>query len=360
MAFGTSSSPGSVLHATIAQYIKNEEVNVGDRKHKLLPALQSGGRVKMNNSGDELKWAVKIRRRALQYGGHFNAISFPVYDLRENAVLPWRNCYIPEAVEKFSKLKNRGAQAIVKLYTDTVKEIMADMKEGFALDLYVDGNAVGNTKKIHGLESCLSVSGAGTFVGTNNDTYAGLSTARGDFGGSWTGSWPSGYGDAEYMAWTPLVVDYTNSNWSASTKTWPNTCSEAIRYGLIKRRKFGAMIDIGLLEDELYRKWLDNLDDKERIMVQSGKGKGRLANLGFDDTVMYDGCEFTWEYGMPADTGYGLQLSDIEILSMQSSLFGSEAMDHDISTQTDRHLCDFYGNMRLNPFSLVKWKNITG
>lgn len=360
-AFGTSTSPGSILHSTIAQYIRTEEKNF-NRMRKLLPWIQSNGRVKMNDSGDEMKWPVKIKRRALQYGsGHFPSITFPSYDLRENAVLPWRNCYIPEAIDKFAKLKNRGEQAIVKLYVNTVKEILDDMKEAFSDDLYVDGNATGFTKRVHGLNSCMSTSGAasGGYIGTNNDTYAGLSTTLGDFGGSWTGSWPNGTGDPQYHAWTPLVVDYTDALWTPSTDTWANTGSEALRFGLIKRRKYGGNVDLVLMEDELYRLWLDNLGDKERIEVSSGKGKGRLANLGFGDVQYYDGAEITWEYGVPAGEAFGLAADAIEIRSMQSSLFNSDGEDYDLASQSTRHLCDFFGNLRLNPHKLVKWKNIT-
>lgn len=361
MPFGTSTSPAAVVHATIAEYIRSVERNV-DRKRKLLAWLQSGGRVTMNHAGDEMKWAVEIKLRPLQYGGHFNAITFPSYDLLENAVLPWRNCFIPEAIEKFAKLKNRGSEAIVKLYVDTVKSIMRHMKEGFCDDLYVDGNAAGNTQKIHGLESCFSVSGAasGGYIGTNNDTYAGLSTALGDLGGTWGATaWPLGTGDVDYHAWTPLVVDYTDTVWTPSTKTWPNTCVEAIRFALVKTQKFGEPIDLIILEDELYRQFLHNMDDKERIQVEKGKGKGRLANLGFTDSFVFDGAECTWEYGTPSGVGYGLSQDSLEIRSMQKGLFNAEQPDFDLATTTDRHLCDFYGNMRMNPRGLFKLAAIT-
>jgi hypothetical protein len=108
------------------------------------------------------------------------------------------------------------------------RNLMADIEEAFGDELYVDGNASGNEGRIHGFESWLGNSGAATngYVATPSDTYAGLSTTLGNYGGTWSTpprntNWPDGKGDPEYDFWSPLLVDYTDTAWKAAPRPGP-------------------------------------------------------------------------------------------------------------------------------------------
>jgi len=77
---------------------------------------------------------------------------------------------------------------------------------------------------------------------------------------------PTGSGDAHYDFWSPLLISYTNVSWQAAVKAWPNTCKEALRFGIVKAKKNKGkkgMMDLGLFNDELYRQFLGALDGED-------------------------------------------------------------------------------------------------
>jgi hypothetical protein len=89
-----------------------------------------------------------------------------------------RGYYVSDSYGKVEKLANRGKEQVVDLVGGMAERLMEDMRENFAMQLYVDGYATGNEKFICGLEIAFGNGGAATngFVGTPSDTYAGLST----------------------------------------------------------------------------------------------------------------------------------------------------------------------------------------
>src|SRR5262249_47087967 len=238
------------------------------------------------------------------------------------------------------------------------------MEDQFGDEFYINGYAAGNAKRIHGIESFLGSSGnnPGNFQGTANSTYANLVCTLGNYGGIWNGTWPIGVGDAHYDFWTPLLVDYTNTGWASSTKTFPNTGVEATRWGIIHSRKNKSkkgMLDFIIYNDELYRQFLQILDTKERIVIDRGKKSGGRQTLGSKDVTNFDGCEITYEYGTPTGTGYGWNIDQMELRSLQGQLFVPEGPDYDVASKSWRFSVDFFGNIVFNPRYFAKWFNYT-
>jgi hypothetical protein len=114
-----------------------------------------------------------------------------------------------------------------------------------------------------------------------------------------------------------------------------------------------------LLNDELYRLFLGALDSEERLVVERGDKKGGLYALGFTDVVNFDGCDISYEYGIPTNLGYGFAMEQMELRSLQPQLFVPEGPDFDISTQSYRFSIDFFGNLRCNPRYMAKFVNAT-
>ena len=344
-----------IVNTTITKYFRTVEDAVM-RNRKLLAMLMDRGRVSMNNSGKDMDWKVKFKRGPLQglLGG--DTLTFAQRDRWRTATLDWRGFAVTDSITKTEREKNKGTEAIVKVFSEMAKCMASDLDDGFGDQLYVDGNAAGQESSIHGIESFMGTSGPATngYVGTPSDTYAGLSTALGNQGGTWSQSggattWPSGTGDAHYDFFSPLIVDYTDTAWQAATKTWPNTCIEAIRYGITKgqrNKSKSGKLDLILLENELYRNLKDKYQAEENIYVARNEGKGSLYSLGFTDVLNVDGTDVTFEYGVPSAVGYGWCLDLMEIMSLQSVLFKTEGPDRDIANQSDRVSVDFIGNVR--------------
>lgn len=374
--------PLRLANTTIAKYIRDVEVNVL-RNRKLLALLKQFGRITFNHSGTLQDWKVRYKRAPIQGFADGDTLTFPRIERWKTAQLGWRGYAATDSYGKLEKLKNKNAEAIVKFWSESATLLMEDIEEHFGDELYVDGEASGNTKRIHGIESFFGLTGTVSTkqpVGVPDDSYAGLDTDLGAYGGSWTntgttvhaqGDWPNGTGSAEFDFWSPLVVDYTSTlttnnttgvlGWSAATKTWANTCREALRYGIIRGQKNKSKrgtLDLITMDGELFRQFLEKIEVNERINISRGEGMG-LWNLGFKDVVNFDGVECTWEYGVPLNTVYGWCMQAMELCSLQGQLFVPEGPDYDISTQSTRMSIDFAGNMRFNPRNFTKWKNLT-
>lgn len=341
----------TIVNSTTSQYLKEVENNIM-RARKLLALLQSKGRVSYNEFGKNLDWKVKYKRAPLMGFADGDTVTFARRDRHKTANLDWRGYQLTDLQSKLDRLKNRSNAQIIDLYATIVDDMMEDIEDQFGDQLYIDGNAAGNGKFIHGVESFLSgTQNAGKANATPNDTYAGLATAPGNYGGSWSDTWPIGKGDAHYDFWSPVLVDYQSTYWGGATHTWATHCVDAMRFLLIKSRrnktKRGVM-DLILIEEDMYRTYQGVQDDKQRIVVNRNEKNGLYA-LGFGDVMNLDGCDITSEYGMPADTGYGFNTMQMELLSMQDKLFVATGPVFSEETSTYRFLIDFYGNCKFNP-----------
>lgn len=352
-----------VVNTTISDYVKGEELNIL-RNRKLLAMLKSRGRITFNHGGISIVKRVRYKRAPMIGYADGDTLTFSRRDRWKTSELDWRGYSVTDAMTKKERLVNKGAQQIIDIYSDVGKALMDDMDDQFGDEFYIDGNATGNTKRIHGFESAFGTSGvsANGYVMTPSDTYANLSTALGNYGGQWATSggnvtWPTGTGDAHYDFWSPTIVSYTNASFAASSDTWANNAVEALRFGIIKSKKNRTkkgMLDYITLEDELYRLYLQAIDGRQQIYVNRGEPTGLVA-LGFADTTNFDGVDITYEYGMPSGVGYGFNVDQAELMSLQGQLFVVEGPDYDPQTKSWRTSVDFFGNLWFNPRYQVKW-----
>jgi hypothetical protein len=235
------------------------------------------------------------------------------------------------------------------------------MEEAFSEELYVDGNAPGNSKRIHGIESFMQATAVpGNGAGNPTGSFAGLSCALGAYGGVWNpGSlpaWPNGRGDTAYDFWSPVVVDYTDTLFG-TTPTWASACVDAISFGIIKTKKSKSakgQLDVIMVDDEMFRAYQAAYRLKERIVVERQADKSPLVALGFGDVINQDGVDVTWEFGITPDTGYGFNCDMMQIRSQQAQLFVPEGPDMDIATKSWRFAIDFFGNTTWNPKFFLK------
>lgn len=351
-----------IANTTIHQYIREQEENIL-RDRKFLAWLKSKGRITFGHSGDLMDWKIRYKRAPMRVFRESETLTFSRINRWKTAQLDWRGYAATDQITKLEKLKNKNTEAIVKVYSEMTENLMDDITEHFGDELYIDGNLAANAGRLHGLESFLGYSGTGSaYIATSNDTYAGLSTVLGTYGGSFSSTWPFGTGDPEYDFWTPLIVDYTDSSWTSATDTWANNCSESIRYainGQMRNKSKKGMMNLILLERDLYRQFEEKLATSERLMVQRGDTKEGIYALGFRDVINFDGVDITSEYGVPQYTGYGLALMHCEVRSLQDRMFVAELPDFDIASYAERFSIDFFGNMRCNPRYFCKFINAT-
>jgi hypothetical protein len=256
---------------------------------------------------------------------------------------------------------------MVSIFSGMAVRLKEEMEDQFSEELFVDGGLAANSQRIHGLESFLTQSGT-TSMATGylapSQTYANLSTVIGNYGGTWSGSWPDGKGDASYDFWSPIIISYVNTAFdpaAGSGATFRVNGPFAMRTGIIKlHRNKGkrGQLDFIQLDDSLFRTFAQTSASSERIVVNRGEDS-QLVKLGFRDVINLDGVDVTWEYGMPASTGYLINCSAMELRSLQDQLFVPDGPDWDISTKSWRYSIDFAGNMMCNPSYFGKLTSAT-
>jgi hypothetical protein len=365
-----------VINSTIRNYIREEEVNIL-RNRKLTALLKKRGRITFNWSGTAMDWKVRYRRTPLTGFADGDTVTFSRQGHDKTAVLDWRGYSAADAMTKGEYLMNRGTEAIIKLFDSRNKRLLEDVEDQFGQQFYIDGTAAGNTKLLHGIESFMGNSGAVSANGnaTPSGSFAGLSCIPGNYGGTWTGTWPNGRGDPEYDFWAPIIVDVgntlfvpggttpgsTNELWGFRDSNNNSVAVEAVSYAIIKGKKSPSargQLDLFFLNDEAYRQYLPGLRSKERILVNNAESE--LVKLGFGDVVQQDGKDITWEYGLPAGViGYGLNLDQMELRSQQAQVWVPEGPSFDDASKTWRWSIDFFGNVVWNPKFFVKLLNVT-
>lgn len=355
-----------VVTNTAKQYLK-DAVDETMRNRLFLAMLRQKGRISYGHSGYDLNWNVEYDQPLTRDYGDGDDLLFPNHNAFVQASLDWGGAVATDRITEKQRLMNRGNLAIINLFGTKMSRLVKAMTDSFGGELYKDGNATGNELKIDGLETFF---GTGTTVAADivaqpSDTYAGLSTALGNYGGSWTTSggnsvWPTGTGSAEYDFWSPLIVDYGNAAFNASSDNWRNNCVEALSYGIThsasKNKQAGGTPDVILLENELFRVLKDVQQAKQQVNITPGGGDG-LWSMGFKDVIYHDGVEVTSEYGVPVGVGYGIPLMALELRSMQKTMFDTES-DPEISTRATRFVVDFLGNLKCNPRPFVKWLDL--
>ena len=328
-----------------------------------LGALEASGQVNYNNGGRGFDWPVQYRLHAIEGNTGETTRNFARTNLWKVANLEYRGYQVVDSMYHKEMLENRGPEGVVKVFSSMTQRLEESIKQGFGTQYYVDGNASGNEESWHGLESIFGIDGtvnvstgaqrtanAADYVGYPSDTYAGLSTILGNYGGDQESGvvWPDGIADSEYDFWSPIVVNYTSTAFGGAADTWAAQGDEAMRYGIIHSQrnttKNGQITNVQLGRD-LYFDFLNLIDDKERIVISS---EHSLRALGFKNTVSFDGVEVSWEAGMPAAVGYGLNYENIELKCMEDSMLRVEGPEYDIHSQAYNAVVSHLGNLKMN------------
>lgn len=355
-----------LVSTTIADYGKGAEDDL-IAKRILLAAMKRAGRILYNKGGDGFSWQVPYRLAPLTVHDGETPITPARQDRFKRPTLDYVGYALADMMTKREKLKNKGPGALISYYEEMAPRLMSDASQLFSQELYIDSSASGNAGRLSGIETMMALNGtvtvssgaqrsanAADIVGYPNDTYAGLSTVLGNYSGSWnsqtalSSTWPNGVGDLGYDFYSPVVVNYTTTAIDETTHDWANQCVKATRLLITQMNRYadnrGGLKTI-LLDRELYRLYLNKIDSKERINTSSQLG---LRALGFEDTFNQDGVDITWEYGMPAAVGYGYDIENMELRSMQDRLFVTDGPEWNRYNRSYSVIVDFFGQLKFH------------
>jgi hypothetical protein len=363
-----------VIGTTIVNHLREEELATF-RKFKIFALLESSGNVVMNQSGRGMDWNVRFRNAPVTGNTGDTPRTFSRVNMWKRAELPWRGFVTTDAIYRREMLENRGQQALVDVASKMAERLKESLEQHLSYQPYVDGNASGRDNDFHGMESFLGYAGtvdesdsgvatadttsAGGFIGGiadrfafPDDTYAGLSTRLGYYGGgrinATTGTWPSVPVDPEFDYYSPVIINYNANSFASPSgdRNWRKNCVFAMREGIHQCKRNDtkeAQIDLVVLDRKLYTQFLNSYKDQERIVVSKESG---LKALGFTDTVTLDGVEITSEYACPAGKGYGMSIGNMELRCLENQLMVAEGPFFSEETQAYRYACSTLGNFR--------------
>jgi len=300
-----------VLRAAHAHFISKLALET-TQKRVLLAMLKKKNRIRQKVGGTQMEWRLRFKEHSLQGVDDMEVLTWVRENTYQQATLPWRELVVKDVISRREvKLVKGKKEAIVDVYRDVMGRLKEDFSSGFADQLWIDGNAAGE-KRFHGIESVMADDGATIntdLTAATSDTYAGLSTVRGNFGNTAT--------DPGFGWFSPLLV-----NTGANGGSWAANCDDILHRAFVDTT-FGngseGTVDVVILNKTSWVDMLNIIDGKERIIV--GKDND-VTDLGFR-SITWDSVPLTWDFGVPTTVsnpgaltvqGYGLNIDAIELL----------------------------------------------
>jgi hypothetical protein len=362
-------------NTTLVKYFTDVEQTVL-RNFAMGALLESQGRVTYNNGGRGWMWPIQYRLHDMTGNSGETPRNFTRTNLWKWANLEARGYQITDAITYKEYTENKSEQGIIKVFDGLTERMQQSMRQRLGPEYFVDGSAAGHETDWHGLESMYGVNGtvnstdgtqraanAADFVGYPSDTYAGISTVLGNYGGAnETGEvWPLGIADPEFDFYSPLVVNYTCTGFGGTSKTWAKQGDEALRYGLIHAQRNtnqAGQISTVFLNRSMFYDFKNLLDDKEQIQVNRNQPDGLVA-LGFRNTINFDGAEITYENAVPSKVGYGIPIQAVELCSEDATLLRVEGPEWDMRQQSWIAAVSTLSNLKfMSPRNFVKWAQL--
>ena len=354
-----------VLATTIDRYEKQSIDNIEATK-VVVASLKKKGRIS-KASGTQIGKMVRFKRQDLRGLPMDTAtITFPRSNKRVNINIPPRGYYVTDSMTWQERQINQGAEAILNIFGTLLEELMDDFQFNYCKEFFKDGNASNNPYGIHGFESFGSFSGTlnAGMMGSPNDTYFGISTAVG-LRGSWDSSnvFPNGSGQPGYHYWSPFIWHPEDASWGGSSNAWKDTCLLVAKADALYSSRRGHKRNIGLLNTGAYRLMSNKVETREQINTSRGTGNQLLVNLGFGETVHYEGVEYTHDSDVPdrdplSSTrtllGYTLTLKDIELRHWTQKLVQTLNIPFSGETLSDRLMVASICNLFCNPQGVSK------
>jgi hypothetical protein len=331
-----------VLKTATDRYVKGAN-NETIENSIVLRELKRRNRIKYNYSGKALTWQLKYKQRTLTPVEDMEAIQFARQNLYEQPTLPWRGYRMQDAISEKERLMVKGNEALVQIWPGKMESIMEDANDRLNVEMFIDGNASGQTEQFHGLESIFGYTAHATNTyAAGNESYAGL-TLNATHGTA-----------SDASAYTPKLVN----EGSTALSSWTTNPTKIVRYLIsactIKNNRRGRP-DMVLMNEARFLAFKDALASEERYIVGSKEQSNIKAGI---EELTYDGVRLTWDYDCGADRCYCINFDHIELCLLTPRLWYSK-VGYDHSRDAHTFSVNIWGNLKMNPRYQGKSKDMT-
>jgi hypothetical protein len=371
----------NVIRGAAPTYMKGF-ADLTHRGHVLLALMKQHGMIEFNANDFSRIWQVQAYEPEVRVGSDTTRQTFQNHNPYKQCQIDVRDYVASDLLTEGQYKKNRGRNQLINLYDQKMKNLGKSMVRRLQEWMYRDGDAAAYDGGFNGFESCLA-DDAGTLVtekvAAPSDTYAGLSTALGALGGSWTtdlaaadrynaglaNDFPYGQGDTEYDYFSPLLINWGSSAFTTAG-SWEDNCDEVLRFGSsVMRGRNGYMNAeglplINLLAPNLYEAAENHYATRFRTVHPYTMG-----DLGFPQKTLHlDGTVLQSDYSVPTDVGYGICPAHMEAFFLETINGGGEdSMVDTFGPTWDDTYAAFlmrvtvFGNMRMTPKFMIKYSN---
>lgn len=311
-------------------------------------------------------WDVIYRLPEVSTFGDSGDINFDEHSALQQLTVNVRGYKATDRLPKKQYLLNRGSTRISDLYKGKSERLLKAMRYNLCSEVYTDGYATGATHRLIGIESFVGSGtvAAGDRVAMCDDSYGGLTTDLGDYGGTWSDSgvaanqynstlsndWPYGQGSSEYDFISPLLVNYSSTAWPSGSTSFIDNCEDVLRFAILAQRHRGALEGgsaplVNLMGTRLYNDVLTYYSARNIQQIQIPDA----VDLGFPETINFEGAWLTHDYDCGANVGYIIQPDMMEFFTPQSQLFEVEGPEWSTPDQAFLYIVSMFGNMRFQP-----------
>lgn len=349
-------------------------------RHRLwLAMLQRYGNIEFNASSFACTWNVEAYQPEVRQYGDSGDMEFNQHDALEQLTVNVRGYVASDRMTEMQKLMNQGSTQITNEYKEKSVRLIKTMLKSLCGELYVDGYAANNGRRFIGIESFMGTDGAtvaGDRIANPSDTYGGLSTAFAALGGTWSSDldaadrpsaalandFPFGKGSSQADFMVPLMLNTGSTSWASGESGWKNNCESIMRFAKITQTSRGAMEEnprapfLHMLSSQLYFEAQEYFAAKYRGWIPHQESH----DLGFSDTMMFEGAAMVHEFDCPAGSGYGIVPSMMEMFVLTPQLYGFKGPQEAIEKLAYLYLCYVFGNLRfLTPKFFSKYSNFS-
>lgn len=364
----------AVVRATAPGYFKGVS-DLTFRKRLWLAMLMRYGQVEYGVTGHSMTWNVEYSEPDVTTDHDGSDLQFNEHDPLLQLTLGIRGYRATDMLTDWQKMINMGGEQIDDMYKNKSKRLSKSMRRKLCGELYVDGNAANNTRRWHGIESCLGEANdtvVGDKVAKPDDSYAGKDTDLGAQTGTWSSDlaaadrpnaalandWPLGSGSTEYDVLSPLLVNDSSTAWPSGSNKWIDNCEDVLRFILTVQAHRGAF-DENPQAPFMFLESVEKMVDlktyfsaRNRQIIPHKAGE----DLGFPDTLQFEGAVLYSEFDTPAGVGYGISPSHMELGIQGGQLITPRGPEYTILKDAYLYLAKCRGNLRLQPKFLSKHK----
>jgi len=371
---------------TSAPLYMHDYSDLTKRNHMLLMMMAQWGNILYNTNAVAKSWKIKVREPQVRTFANTTNKTFIDHSAFEECTVGARGFEATDILKEQEWKENQGETQLINLYEFKMQNLAETIVKRIQEWIPRDGDSAAYQDGYQGFESCLGALNSGNGgsdpgntdrIVLPSDTYAGHSTALGNFGGTWStdldsgrrlnqsqgadNDWPYGQGSSEYDAFSPNLWTTDATDWGAAS--WEDNCEKVVREAATALRNKNGMGQGApdlcfLLAPNLYPEAENYYSSRFRIIQPYSGG-----DQGFPvpQSMHIDGVALKSDYSVPADIGYGIWPDHIEMFNYSVMNAGGPEPMIDVfgPTWSEEHgaylmRVSTFGNLRMQPKFMCK------